>query len=93
MIDTLVENVLDNTTFKSPSGNVDKLELNDIGKESINVLKEVLLVMSEHHRWEEKHKVRIINSKQFTDLHMGKWTPEEGYNYYSTDGDLLFRTV
>lgn len=89
MIDILVENVLENTTFKSPNGSVG-LELNDIGKESMNALKEVLLAMSEHYRWEEKHKVRIITSKQFTDFHMGKFIPEKGYNYYSTDGDLLF---
>lgn len=56
----------------------------------MNVLKEVLLAMSEHHRWEEEHKVRIITNKQFTDFHMGKWSSEEGYNYYSTDGDFLF---
>ena len=89
MIDNLVENILENTTFKSPSGNA-KLELNAVGEESMNVLKEVLLAMSEHHRWEEEHKVRIITNKQFTDFHMGKWSSEEGYNYYSTDGDFLF---
>lgn len=85
MIDILVENVLENTTFKSPSGNVDKLELNDIGK-----VKEVLLKMTERSKWEWEPRVRIITNRQFTDLHMGKWSPEEGYDYYSTDGDFLF---
>ena len=90
MIDYLIKNTLDNTTFASPSGNVDKLELNEIGKESIDDLKEILLKLSEHSRWEEEHKVRIITSKEFTDFHLGKFIPEKGYNYYSTDGDLLF---
>lgn len=89
MIDNLIENVLENTTFKSPSGNVG-LELNDTGKESLNDLKELLTEISEHKKWEKENKVRIITNRQFTDFHMGKWSPEKGYNYYSTDGDFLF---
>ena len=90
MIDYLIKNTLDNTTFTSPSGNVDKLELNEIGKESINDLKELLLKLSEHSRWEEEHKVRIITSEVFMKYHKGEFIPEKGYNYYSADGDLLF---
>lgn len=89
MLDILVENVLDNTTFKSPNGNV-PLELNDKGKELMDLLKELLLEMSTHHRWQEEHKIRIITSKEFTDFHMGKFIPEEEYDYYSIDGDYLF---
>lgn len=89
MVDHLIKKTLDNTTFKSPSGNV-PLELNDTGKEALNDLKELITELAEHRRWEEENKVRIITNEQFTDYHLGKWSSEEGYNYYSIDGNFLF---